>query len=134
MTRQAWIALVFLAAALTASGPAQTEVSPVIVVETMKGTFEFETFADEAPKTVSHLVDLVNRGFYDGQRFHRTLPGFVIQWGDPRSRDLGKQAEWGRGATASSGNPIGVSEINKKRTHSKGTVAMAHAGATRAGG
>lgn len=128
MIRPAWAAACILAAVLTASGHAQTPVGPVIVVETVKGTFEFETYPDEAPKTVAHVVDLVNRGFYDGQRFHRALPGFLVQWGDPQSRDLGRQAEWGRGAAASSGNPIGASEINKKRTQSKGTVAMAHAG------
>ena len=101
---------------------------PVIVVETSKGTFSFETYPNEAPKTVAHVVELVKRGFYAGQRFHRAAPGFVIQWGDPQSQDLTKEADWGRGAAASSGKPIGVAEITKKRTHSKGAVAMAHAG------
>lgn len=103
-------------------------VGPVIVVETSKGTFSFETYPEEAPKTVAHVVELVKRGFYDGQRFHRVAPGFVVQWGDPRSQDLTKEADWGRGAAASSGKPIGVAEITKKRTHTKGAVAMAHAG------
>jgi len=58
--------------------------APVIVVETSKGTFEFETYPVEAPKTVAHVVDLVKRRFYDGQRLHRALPGFLVQWGDPR--------------------------------------------------
>jgi cyclophilin family peptidyl-prolyl cis-trans isomerase len=101
---------------------------PVIVVETTKGTFEFETYPADAPKTVAHLVDLVKRGFYDGQRIHRALPGFLVQWGDPRSRDLSGEADWGRGAEASSGTPIGVSEIRKKRLHTRGAVAMAHQG------
>ena len=101
---------------------------PVIVVETSKGTFSFETYPNEAPRTVAHVVELVKRGFYDGQRFHRAAPGFVIQWGDPQSQDLVKEADWGRGAAASSGKPIGVAEITKKRTHTKGAVAMAHAG------
>ena len=60
---------------------------PVIVVETTKGTFAFETYPREAPKTVAHVVALVRRGFYDGQRVHRAVPGFLVQWGDPRSRD-----------------------------------------------
>ena len=101
---------------------------PVIVVETSKGTFEFETYPADAPKTVAHIVDLVKRGFYDGQRIHRALPGFLVQWGDPRSRDLSREAEWGRGAEASSGNPIGVSELRRKRLHTRGALAVAHQG------
>ena len=107
---------------------AQQAAGPVIVVETSKGTFAFETYADEAPKTVAHIVELVKRGFYDGQRVHRAVPGFAIQWGDPQSRDASKEAIWGRGSAASSGTPIGTAEIPKKRTHVKGAVAMAHPG------
>ncbi len=102
--------------------------APVIVVETTKGTFEFETYPIEAPKTVAHIVDLVKKGFYDGQRIHRAIPGFVAQWGDPRSRDLSQESEWGRGAAASSGSPIGAGEISRKRTNTKGAVAVAHPG------
>jgi len=101
---------------------------PVIVVETSKGTFSFETYPNDAPNTVAHVVDLVRRGFYDGQRIHRASPGFVAQWGDPRSRDVSLQADWGTGDAASSGKPIGVAEMPRKRTHTKGAVAMAHAG------
>jgi len=101
---------------------------PVIVVETTKGAFEFETYPMDAPKTVAHVVELVKRGFYDGQRIHRALPGFVVQWGDPRSRDLSREAEWGRGPEASSGQPIGASELRRKRLHTRGAVAMAHLG------
>jgi cyclophilin family peptidyl-prolyl cis-trans isomerase len=101
---------------------------PVIVVDTSKGTFEFETYPVDAPKTVAHIVDLVKRGFYDGQRVHRALPGFLVQWGDPRSADVAREAEWGRGADAASGHAIGASEITRKRTHTRGAVAMAHQG------
>jgi peptidyl-prolyl cis-trans isomerase B (cyclophilin B) len=110
------------------SGMAQPSRAPVIAVETSKGTFTFETFPDEAPRTVQHVVALVKEGFYDGQRFHRVLPGFVVQWGDPQSRDLVKEPVWGRGAGAASGHPIGVSEISKKRLHVKGAVGMSHPG------
>ena len=103
-------------------------VGPIIVVETSRGTFEFETYPVEAPKTVAHIVGLVKRGFYDGQRVHRALPGFLVQWGDPRSRDAAREAEWGRGADAASGTAIGASEITRKRTHTRGAVAMAHQG------
>jgi cyclophilin family peptidyl-prolyl cis-trans isomerase len=101
---------------------------PLLVVETSKGTFEIETFPAEAPKTVAHIVDLVKRGFYDGQRVHRALPRFVVQWGDPRTRDVSNDAEWGRGPDASSGQPIGIGEITKKRMHVKGAVGVAHIG------
>lgn len=98
---------------------------PIIVVETEKGTFEFETYPNEAPKTVAHIVALVNKRFYNGLRFHRVVPGFVIQVGDPLTRDMTRQADWGRGG---SGTPIGVAEFSKLRTHVRGAVAIAHAG------
>jgi cyclophilin family peptidyl-prolyl cis-trans isomerase len=114
---------------LNSPGGAQAKSpGPVIVVETTRGTFEFETYPGEAPKTVAHIVALVKRGFYDGQRFHRVLAGFLIQWGDPRSRESARDVEWGRGAEASSGEPIGTSEITKKRIHLAGAVGVAHPG------
>jgi cyclophilin family peptidyl-prolyl cis-trans isomerase len=106
----------------------QSSPAPVIVVETSKGTFSFDTYPDEAPQTVRHIVELVRSGFYDGQRFHRVVPGFVVQWGDPQSRDRTKEASWGRGSAASSGKPIGFAEITKKRTHTKGAVGVSHFG------
>ena len=119
-----------LVAVVTASSAAGQgrNLAPVIVVETTKGTFAFETFPREAPKTVTHVVALVRRGFYDGQRIHRAIPGFLVQWGDPQSRDLGKEAGWGRGPEASSGQPIGAAETSNKRLHTAGAVAMAHPG------
>jgi cyclophilin family peptidyl-prolyl cis-trans isomerase len=101
---------------------------PIVVVDTSKGTFAFETYPDDAPKTVAHILALVRSGFYDGQRIHRALPGFLAQWGDPRSRDPNLQGEWGKGAAASSGTPIGVSEITKKHLHTKGAIGVAHMG------
>ena len=122
-------AAALLIALLVVAGPSAQIAGPVIVVETAKGTFEFETYPNEAPKTVAHIVDLVKTGFYDGQRVHRAQPGFVMQWGDPRSRDLAKESEWGRGAEASSGKPIGVAEMTRKHLHTRGAVAVAHPGA-----
>jgi peptidyl-prolyl cis-trans isomerase B (cyclophilin B) len=91
---------------------------------TNKGTFEMETYPAEAPKTVAHILALVRRNFYNGQRIHRVVPGFVVQWGDPLSRDVTKKNQWGTGG---SGTPIGVAEINTHK-HQAGAVAMAHAG------
>ena len=111
----------------TPAPPAATSpgAGPVIVVETVKGTFEFETYPNEAPKTVARIVELVNKRFYNGQRVHRVVPNFVMQLGDPATRDMTKQADWGRGG---SGTPVGAAEITKSRTHVRGAVAMAHAG------
>jgi peptidyl-prolyl cis-trans isomerase B (cyclophilin B) len=101
---------------------------PVVVIETSKGPFEFETYPDDAPKTVEHVLKLVKKGYYNGQRFHRIVPNFVVQVGDPQSRDMSKRDWWGRGDFAGSGTPVGVAEISKKHLHVKGAVAMAHAG------
>ena len=100
----------------------------VVVVETTKGTFAFATFPNDAPATVEHVLALIRARFYDGQRVHRALPGFVVQFGDPQTRDLDKRELWGRGRAAASGKPVGAAEITKKRTHKKGAVAMAHMG------
>ena len=112
-----------------AAAPAPTRspgAGPIIVFETQrKGTFEMETYPNEAPKTVAHILALVKRNFYNGQRIHRVVPGFVVQWGDPQTRDYTKEAMWGRG---SSGKAIGVAEISPKRTHRVGAVAVAHGG------
>jgi cyclophilin family peptidyl-prolyl cis-trans isomerase len=96
----------------------------VIVVETEKGTFEFETYPNEAPKTVAHIIGLVNKRFYNGQRIHRVVPGFVVQMGDQQTRDMTKEKMWGRAV----GPQIGVAEFSKLRTHVRGAVAMAHGG------
>ena len=122
------IARVLAFALLLWPSTATAQTPTVIVVETTKGAFAFETYPNEAPKTIAHVVKLVREGFYDGQRFHRALAGFLVQWGDPRSRDTSKDADWGRGDAASSGTPVGVPEISKKRTHMKGAVGMAHPG------
>jgi cyclophilin family peptidyl-prolyl cis-trans isomerase len=122
------VAVTLLASGAYVAGQGIAARGPVIVVETTRGAFAFETFPREAPKTVAHVVELVRGGFYDRQRIHRAVPGVLVQWGDPRSRDLGRQQDWGRGPEASSGKPIGAAEISRKRTHTIGSVAMAHPG------
>src|SRR5688572_1580443 len=113
--------------AKAATAPAKTSpgAGPVIVVETEKGTFEFETYPNEAPKTVAHIIGLINKRFYNGQRFHRVVPGFVAQWGEPLTRDMTKEKLWGAGG---SGKPVGVGEFSKLRTHVRGAVGLAHPG------
>ena len=99
---------------------------PVIVLETVKGTIEFETYPEEAPKTVAQIVGLVKKNFYNGLRFHRAEASLgAVQIGDPQSRNMLYREYWGRNG---SGSPIGAAEITKKRRHVRGSVAMAYPG------
>ena len=98
---------------------------PLIVVETVKGVFQFETYPNEAPKSVEHVLALVKRNFYNGMRVHRQIPGFIMQFGDPFSRDMSKKDLWGTGGSF---NIVGVGEPSPKRTHVLGAVAMAYPG------
>ena len=109
----------------SSAAPKPMAAGPVLVIETVKGTVEIEMYPNEAPKTVEHIVALAKRKFYNGQRIHRMVPGFVVQFGDPQTRNMTKRASWG---TGSSGRAIGVAEVSPKHTHTLGAVAMAHAG------
>jgi cyclophilin family peptidyl-prolyl cis-trans isomerase len=115
-------------AALPAAQQKSPGAGPVVVLETSKGVIEFETYPEEAPKTVAHILALVKRGFYNGQRFHRADPNFVVQIGDPQTRNMTLQDHWGR---QGSGKPIGVAEITKKRTNVRGAVGMGHSGSAK---
>jgi len=97
---------------------------PVIVFDTAKGSFEIETYPNEAPKTVALILELVKRNYYNGLRVHRYEPGMLVQWGDPQTRDMTKKPDWG---TRGSGNPVGVSEVSPKRPHRAGAVGAAWA-------
>ena len=125
--------LLILAVALVvsahASAFAQAKLSPgagpsIVVVETEKGTFEFETYPNEAPKTVDHILALIKRNFYNGLRFHRAEFS-LVQVGDPATRNMTMREWWGR---AGSGKPIGAAEPTKKRRNVRGAVAMAYPG------
>jgi cyclophilin family peptidyl-prolyl cis-trans isomerase len=119
------VALLAIAPLGAQAPPKSPGAGPVIVLETSKGTIEFETYPEEAPKTVARIVELVKKNFYNGLRFHRAEPNFLIQVGDPATRDMSREAYWGSGG---SGKPIGVSEVTKKRRNLLGAVAMAYPG------
>jgi peptidylprolyl isomerase len=107
-----------------AQTPKPAAAGPVVVLETVKGTIEIETYPDDAPKTVARILELIKKNFYNGLRFHR-VEKHLVQIGDPVSRDMSREASWGR---TGSGTSIGVAEISKRRRHVAGSVAMAHAG------
>ncbi len=60
-----------------------------VIIETSKGTIKVELYPEDAPKTVANFVGLVNKNFYDGLTFHRVVPGFVVQGGDPKGTGMG---------------------------------------------
>lgn len=86
-------------------------------IETEKGTMILELFEDDAPNTVANFVKLVNDGFYNGLRFHRVIPNFVIQGGCPKGD-----------GTGGPGYSIKCELDGQKQFHDRGVISMAHAG------
>ena len=91
--------------------------------ETNKGTIVAELYDKDAPNTVANFEKLANSGFYDGTRFHRVIPNFMIQGGDPYSK-TGK----GRVGTGGPGYTIKCETEKNVHKHVAGTLSMAHAG------
>jgi len=117
------------AAGLTAhqarpAAPPAAAPGPVLVFDTVKGTFQMQMFAADAPKSVDHLIGLVKQNFYRGLRFHR-VEARLVQIGDPQTRNVALKEMWG---TGNSGHPIGVSEVSRKHLHVRGAVGLAHSG------
>lgn len=75
----------------------KTKDNQIAVLETSEGIIQIRLYASAAPKTVENFVKLVNEGFYDGTKFHRVIKDFMIQGGDPLSKDNAKKDLWGTG-------------------------------------
>ncbi len=116
------------APAKTSPAKTSTVPQPQLIMETAKGTITIALFPDTAPKSVEHILKLVNSGFYRSQRIHRVVAGQIVQFGDKRSRDMTQREWWGRGTEGGSGSPIGVAEISNKHLHTRGAVGLAHTG------
>ena len=69
----------------------------VAVVETKFGKMVIEFYSKDAPKTVANFIKLAKEGYYNGTTFHRVIPGFMIQGGDPNTKDLTKPETYGQG-------------------------------------
>ena len=98
----------------------------VATFETNKGTLVAELYSAEAPKTVENFEKLANSGFYDGVKFHRVIQDFVVQGGDPLSRDLPEGDR--RVGTGGPGWQIKCETDGNPHKHSVGALSMAHAG------
>src|SRR3954469_4365728 len=94
--------------------------------ETNKGQIVAELFDKEAPNTVANFEKLANEGFYDGVKFHRVIEDFVVQGGDPLSRDL--PAGDRRIGTGGPGWMIQCETAGNPHKHQVGALSMAHAG------
>lgn len=94
------------------------------VFTTNQGTFSLSLETEKAPQTVANFVKLAQAGFYNGQRFHRVIEGFMIQGGDPLSKDVANKAMWGTGGPGYQfADEFGVGLSNVA-----GTISMANAG------
>ncbi|MDH5597433.1 MAG: peptidylprolyl isomerase [Candidatus Peregrinibacteria bacterium] len=67
----------------------------IVVMETSNGTIKIRLFPDFAPKTVENFVGLIEKGYYDGLIFHRVIPDFMVQGGDPTGTGRGGESLWG---------------------------------------
>ena len=89
------------------------------IVNTNLGNIQFELLADVAPETVRNFIKLAKSGFYDGTLFHRVIPKFMIQGGDPNTRESDKST-WGTG-----GPGYNIKAEFSSRSHLRGIVSMA---------
>ena len=99
--------------------PAVVSAQEIAVIETKFGKIEMELFADKAPGHVKNFKDLAKKGFYDGTIFHRVIPGFMIQGGDPNTKSDDRSAH-GMGGPGYSIN----AEFNDT-PHKRGILSMA---------
>ena len=100
--------------------------SKTATIETNRGTIVAELFNKEAPGTVANFEKLANSKFYDGVKFHRVVPDFVVQGGDPLSREL--PAGDRRIGTGGPGWKIKCETKGNPHKHQVGALSMAHAG------
>jgi len=94
--------------------------SEVAIIKTAHGELVVEFWPDVAPKTVENFKTLARKGFYDGTAFHRIVRGFMIQGGDPLTKDFSMESQWGTGGP---GHRIRA-EFNA-RPHKRGVISMA---------
>jgi peptidyl-prolyl cis-trans isomerase B (cyclophilin B) len=97
-----------------------TQSNEVAVIKTTAGEITLEFWPDVAPKTVENFKTLAKKGFYDGTAFHRIVKGFMIQGGDPLTKNPAVEDDWG---TGDPGYKI-KAEFNEK-SHQRGVISMA---------
>jgi peptidyl-prolyl cis-trans isomerase B (cyclophilin B) len=137
--KRKFVTAVLLLAALAVSGQAAQKgkkkvasrdyANTLAVLQTDMGDITLKFYYDKAPKHVENFVDLASKGFYDGTMFHRVIPGFMIQGGDP----LTKKAEdprrpYGTGGNVdASGKEVRIKAEFNDTNHRRGVLSMARA-------
>lgn len=103
--------------------------TPQVTLKTTKGDIVIELYPDKAPITVANFLKLANAGFYNGVKFHRVIPNFMIQVGDPNTKgaDIASYGMGGPGYTI-------ADEFTNGLSNARGMVAMANTGAPHSGG
>ena len=118
--------LIIVSCMLLAAGSARVQAQPAgakaprAIIETKFGSMEIHFFPDKAPKHVENFIKLAKSGFYDKTIFHRVIPGFMIQGGDPYTKDEKDKSRYGTGGP---GHNV-KAEFND-RPHVRGAVSMA---------
>ena len=92
--------------------------NPIVTIKTTQGTIKVELYPDVAPNTVNNFISLVQKGFYDGTIFHRVIPGFMIQGGDPEGTGMGGPGYGIKGECAANG-------VQNDLKHTTGVISMA---------
>ena len=93
-----------------------------VIIKTNFGSIKFGLLPELAPETVRNFVTLAKNGIYDGTLFHRVIPGFMIQGGDPNTKDPNKKSQWGMGGPGHS-----IKAEFSSSSHLEGIVSMARA-------
>ena len=93
---------------------------PIITIETNEGVIKAEVYPEIAPNTVNNFVSLAGKGFYNGTIFHRVIPGFMIQGGDPQGTGMGGPGYSIKGEFSGNGFPNNLK-------HTRGVLSMARA-------
>jgi peptidyl-prolyl cis-trans isomerase B (cyclophilin B) len=94
------------------------------IIKTNKGTMKVSLYTEDAPNTVANFAKLAKEGYYNGLKWHRVIPNFVIQGGCPNTRD----GEKGMPGTGGPGYKIDCELTGGNQHHDRGVLSMAHAG------
>ncbi len=109
-----------------------TTITHVARVHTTKGNFSIALYGNDAPRTVNNFIGLARKGKYNHLLFHRVAKDFVVQTGDPKTRNSKKRDEWGTGGESFYGKPfedeLNTGTLSYQAGYERGTVAMANNG------